>query len=438
MANVAKYSRDACGHLCKHFERAKDGNGEYINFSNQNIDTSRTHLNYNLAPDRPDGQYAYIKQRTGEVRCLDRADVKVMCSWILTAPKGLAEEEQERFFRTAYKAFAEKYGERNVISAWVHMDETQPHMHFAFVPVVQDKKRGGEKVSAKELLTKTELKNFHPWLTDVMTQEFGYDVGVETGELGTRGNLTIEQYKVVQEANREAAAARQEVAELIAEKDAQAAQIEEMKRQLPEIEQTNAAIDAIGEMVEEIQRDSKELRSDYPKDILKSYMEEIRQPFTGKPTGDYRITGENVEKLAKRIRSALDLTERKWHIGSIYREEYTEPSKIERWATEARNALAAAYKTVSGTLLEVLQDRYDDAQRTISWLQERLDAAQQRLRKEQEKSKELAAEQDRLREFLARYSVGNRSLVELYDESRRKQPEKSHDRAPRNSEDLEL
>ena len=34
-------------------------------------------------------------------------------------------------------------------------------MHFAFVPVTEDKKRGGEKVSAKEVITKNDLKTFH-------------------------------------------------------------------------------------------------------------------------------------------------------------------------------------------------------------------------------------------------------------------------------------
>ena len=38
----------------------------------------------------------------------------------------------------------------NVISAYVHFDEVTPHMHYAFVPVVEDKKKGGYKLSAKK------------------------------------------------------------------------------------------------------------------------------------------------------------------------------------------------------------------------------------------------------------------------------------------------
>jgi hypothetical protein len=52
MAHFAKYTAAAAGHLSKHYERAKDKNGDYIKFGNKDIDTDRTPENYNLAPDR--------------------------------------------------------------------------------------------------------------------------------------------------------------------------------------------------------------------------------------------------------------------------------------------------------------------------------------------------------------------------------------------------
>ena len=51
MANLQKYTKSATGHLTKHFERAKDINGDYIKFGNQDIDIQKSHLNYNLAPE---------------------------------------------------------------------------------------------------------------------------------------------------------------------------------------------------------------------------------------------------------------------------------------------------------------------------------------------------------------------------------------------------
>ena len=172
MANAQKYTRAACGHLAAHYERRKDEKGEYVKFGNQDIDPQKTHLNYNLCPRRGVEQIDFIRQRTTEARTLKRDDVNVMCSWVVTLPEyrhhnqnlhvSPDKEQVERlFFERTYQFLCDRYGEQNVISAYVHKDEKTPHMHFAFVPVTEDKKRGGEKVSAKEVITKNDLKTFH-------------------------------------------------------------------------------------------------------------------------------------------------------------------------------------------------------------------------------------------------------------------------------------
>ena len=66
----------------------------------------------------------------------------------------------------------------NVISAYVHFDEVTPHMHYTFVPVVEDKKKGGYKLSAKEAITREELRTFHKDLSNHMERVFGRDVGI--------------------------------------------------------------------------------------------------------------------------------------------------------------------------------------------------------------------------------------------------------------------
>jgi hypothetical protein len=192
MANCQKYTRGACGHLFKHYERAKDENGEYIKFGNQDIDATRTYLNYNLAPDHSQGDF--VKQRCSEVKMQKRADVNVMCSWVVTAPKEIREEETEKFFEETYKFLSDRYGKENIISAYVHMDEVSPHVHFAFVPVVMDKKKNILKVSAKELITKLELKSFHGDLSNHMEKIFGRDVGI-LNEATKEGNQSIEELK---------------------------------------------------------------------------------------------------------------------------------------------------------------------------------------------------------------------------------------------------
>jgi hypothetical protein len=69
-------------------------------------------------------------------------------------------------------------------------------MHFAFVPVTADKKRGGFKVSAKEVLTRRDLQSFHQDLSREMSRVFTRDVGIENGIVKERGGeLSISQLK---------------------------------------------------------------------------------------------------------------------------------------------------------------------------------------------------------------------------------------------------
>ena len=201
MANVQKYTRVdvSNGSLTRHFERATDENGEYHQWGNQDIDSSRSCLNYNLAPIRDGGQLDFINERLSQVKCHKRADVNIMCSWIITAPKRLADNEHELFFRESYDFLNSKYSSgdhRNVISAYVHMDETTPHMHFAFIPVVVDRKKRIEKVSAKEALGWSEkgLHKFHKEFHDKMTVVFGRDIGV-LNEATKDGNKEIWELK---------------------------------------------------------------------------------------------------------------------------------------------------------------------------------------------------------------------------------------------------
>ena len=200
MANFDKWGRGGAGHLLKHFERAQElnketGEMEYVKFGNRDIDPSRTHLNYNLAPERPEGQYNFIKHRCSEVYCLGRKDVNVLCSWIVTAPETLDPAKEDEFFRATYKTLADNYGEENVVSAYVHKDESgRSHMHFAFIPVVYDKDKDRFTVNAKKCVTRSDLRNFHPWLEAELEQRLGYHVDV-INEATKDGNKTVSQLK---------------------------------------------------------------------------------------------------------------------------------------------------------------------------------------------------------------------------------------------------
>lgn len=189
MAHVAKYTKAASGHMCAHYDRTA------INISNENINSEKTKENYNLAPIREITQNDFIQERCVAIQCMKRKDVNVMCSWLVTAPKDLPVGDNKQFFEESYKFLLNRYGgEKNVVSAYVHMDEITPHMHFAFVPVVMDKNKNIEKVSAKELINRADLRSFHQDLENHLAKVFGRDLGI-LNEATKEGNKSVAELK---------------------------------------------------------------------------------------------------------------------------------------------------------------------------------------------------------------------------------------------------
>ena len=118
-----------------------------------------------------------------------------MCTWIVTVPKDLPENEHDQFFKTTFDFLSDRYGKENVISAYVHMDETTPHMHFAFIPVVPDQKKQGRfKVSAKERIDRFELCSFHFELEQALSSALGHSVGILNGATKD-GNKSVTRLK---------------------------------------------------------------------------------------------------------------------------------------------------------------------------------------------------------------------------------------------------
>ena len=204
MAHAAKYASAAVGHLAAHYERRKDGKGEYVKFGNQDIDLQRTHLNYNLAPQRKIGQREFIHQRLSEVPHAKRKDLIVMCDWVVTLPKEIksmndrelppAADVSKIFFDRTYRFLANRYGEENTVSSYVHRDEITDHMHYSFVPVIEDKKKGGWKISAKDLISRKELRAFHTELERYLDSFGDIHFGV-INEATKEGNRTVAELK---------------------------------------------------------------------------------------------------------------------------------------------------------------------------------------------------------------------------------------------------
>ena len=163
---------------------------ENYNSDNPQIDHVRTKDNYRLVSSY--GTYTeFINNRLRELNLSPRKDAVVMNSFVVGSDKtffdGLAKVEQYNFFSDCYKFFAERYGEENIISAVVHLDETTPHMHLNLMPITSD-----GRLCSKQLFDKPQLQKLQ---TDFY-EEVGKKYGLQRGKEGSqRKHLSTAEFK---------------------------------------------------------------------------------------------------------------------------------------------------------------------------------------------------------------------------------------------------
>ena len=141
----AKYKGPEISHIESHNERTKE---KYA--SNPDIDPTRTHLNFHLI--KPERKYrAESERQIAEAGCRTRSDsVRVVEALITATPeffKGKKRAEIKEFFNVALEFIKQNQAPETIISAVVHLDEKNPHMHLCFVPLTEDK-----RLCAKEIL----------------------------------------------------------------------------------------------------------------------------------------------------------------------------------------------------------------------------------------------------------------------------------------------
>ena len=196
MACYEKYKANSVSMMLNHYDRHEE---ELRRRGNDAIDMSRTHLNYSLL--EADGEakktaYERYKERLSEVYRSPRADVNTLVDCVVTLPKDVPEDRSKEFFQTVFEFLCDQHGRRNVIAAAVHMDETTPHLHFAFIPVVPDEKHG-YKVCAKDAVSHRYLWQFHKKLHLFVEKRMGMPVSILNGAtLG--GNKSVLELKIEQ------------------------------------------------------------------------------------------------------------------------------------------------------------------------------------------------------------------------------------------------
>jgi hypothetical protein len=252
VAHIAKYKASAVGKLCAHYNRWQGIDNP--NVSRENIDKSRTHLNYTLGVYEKDGKrfigkvrgsasWATVKGRIDAVNARAKAEGKratrkdavVMADMVVTLPPNVPPEDAYKFFWNSYQYIADRVGRGNLMGGYVHMDETTPHMHVPFTPILDG------RFNYKKMCDRKFYQTFHKGLGDRLEQKMGYRPEVELSEetraqrVYTSRTKDIDKVRgavdraVVQPAEDEAArivaAAKEEAAALLSEAEAQKAEL---------------------------------------------------------------------------------------------------------------------------------------------------------------------------------------------------------------------
>lgn len=211
MASVEKFKETAVVNILRH------NNREINSPSNTDIDFSLSDNNYALHLDRGMSDYDYYLERKSEVYCYGRDDVNVMVGWVVTVPEDLPVDEHRAFFEAVNEFLDDRYnGEHNCIQSIVHCDESgREHLHYNWIPTVPDIKHGGEKINAGEVLTRAELRNFHPDLQRYLDSHGFSHAKVHTGVTAENGgNRTVKELKESRDEKDEIVVLRSEVKEL--------------------------------------------------------------------------------------------------------------------------------------------------------------------------------------------------------------------------------
>ena len=147
--DMAPVARGGVSKSGRHNERT-----EGQKHSNPDIDDSRTHLNYNLVDTEGMTLLARTDRRIKEGRTGENSNRKIQKNAILLQSHviqvnkeyfdELGPEKSKEFFQATYDHYCKKFGQENIVSAEVHLDEKAPHIHIMRVPLEHGRLVGGE------------------------------------------------------------------------------------------------------------------------------------------------------------------------------------------------------------------------------------------------------------------------------------------------------
>lgn len=162
----------------------------------------------------------------------------------------IRQPEIERWAKDVYGFVCREFGEENVASFIVHLDETGPHAHCVFVPLT-----GDGRLSSKEVLggknkieARQHMRDLHTRLAEV-NRKYGLDRGDDIQVTGARHRSTAEYNRDLHREN-----ARLET--LISDKSGQLSRLEE------QVKKAETRVKGLTTMIANLERQEAELNDE--------------------------------------------------------------------------------------------------------------------------------------------------------------------------------
>lgn len=295
---------------------------------NHNYDRTRTALNFQVGPGgvitpidksrrigdkieeiikkhlRPDARVTAISNRAVMVvfggnreRMREMAfGSQVLNEYEETNSHLMRQPEIERWAKDIYGFVCREFGEENVASFIVHLDETGPHAHCVFVPLTADGRLCSKEVigGKNKIEAQQHMRDLHTRLAEV-NRKYGLDRGDDIHETGAQHRSTAEY-------NRDLHRENAKLETLISDKSGQLSQLEN------QIKKAETRVKGLTTMIANLERQEAELndeRTQLESDIENGAgdVSELRRRIAGLES-DLALTGKQLADKRDKLKTA--------------------------------------------------------------------------------------------------------------------------------------
>ncbi|NMB14926.1 MAG: hypothetical protein GX985_06720 [Gallicola sp.] len=281
----------------------------------KNVDPERTHLNRELIefPEGVTNRTQAIQHRietAGIKRKITKDQVRVIRVNLSGTHEDMkrivAEGRIDEWCKDNVDYLKKQFGEKNVVSAVLHMDEKTPHIHASIVPIVIGKRRKAKEASRKnnvarlcadDIMTRSKMEGYQDSYALAMAK-YGLQRGIRGS--GARHVTTAEYYRDIFE---QAASVKIERDLLLQQnEEKQQAIIELQQKEQEEAQRLATLRQAIIQKESELEKKEKQLREVKNEVVQVGFEKTAKEAGKGILEGVGRLMGNpKVKKLEAEV-----------------------------------------------------------------------------------------------------------------------------------------